>query len=676
MSDQVGSAQSINMSTTNGIAEEATSTEVDQIEPVEPSSSTVTTTTTTQSTDKTKSDDDNCTNEYTMNDSSKYEHQSKGRRIVIEDFTRFSESKIWDLMMTFYDNHGVLSWANGIVPYFVTSNAFIARSYAKIISGFFMDICSTQRRRNMNCSGGNGNGNNNSDHECFYIVEVGGGTGKLAFYILKHLEQMKGYSVDFPFEKIVYVLTDFTQSNIQFWEQHESLKPFVDDGRLEFAKFEAVNDTTLKLQSGKILRKGDVKNPMCIIANYLIDTLCNDAFQVEKGLMKEGLISLGVKENPSVSFDNNGNVDFNDPEIINNLLNEYKYNPISADYYSNLVDQEDVLHCSRIISWYENYFTGPEGSSLLIPIGFLNTIRHLSDISSGKAIIITGDKGNSNPDYFRGLSDPHIAVHGSFSIMVNFHAICLYIQSRGGFSLTCNQEESALQVNCFVLNGDDDNKNSTVDGSTLSFVNKDLDQLNNERKSKYPILSYSFEECINTFNPNDFFVIQKSLKEEANPSLLPIISLLKLSNWDPDVFYKFRDEILTTVSSAGPRLRQDLNIGISKIWDNYYHLGNYDNSKDIVFELGRLCYGLSLFEKALIYYQKSSIYYGDHHITFHNAGLCYFSLLNFEEARINFNKALGISPTYTKSKTWLEKVEKEILILNSKLSLTTTDYNV
>lgn len=36
---------------------------------------------------------------------------------------------------------------------------------------------------------------------------------------------------------------------------------------------------------------------------------------------------------------------------------------------------------------------------------------------------------------FRGLADPHIAVHGSFSVMVNYHAIGLYCTSRFGFVL-------------------------------------------------------------------------------------------------------------------------------------------------------------------------------------------------------------------------------------------------
>ncbi len=37
--------------------------------------------------------------------------------------------------------------------------------------------------------------------------------------------------------------------------------------------------------------------------------------------------------------------------------------------------------------------------------------------------MISGDKGNNNPEQFVGLMDPHIAVHGSFSLMVNYHAI-------------------------------------------------------------------------------------------------------------------------------------------------------------------------------------------------------------------------------------------------------------
>jgi hypothetical protein len=48
-------------------------------------------------------------------------------RCKLEDFVRCSESHLWKLMMSFYDRKGVESWAQGIVPHFITCNAFIGR---------------------------------------------------------------------------------------------------------------------------------------------------------------------------------------------------------------------------------------------------------------------------------------------------------------------------------------------------------------------------------------------------------------------------------------------------------------------------------------------------------------------------------------------------------------------
>ena len=59
------------------------------------------------------------------------------------------------------------------------------------------------------------------------------------------------------------------------------LKPFLDSGQLDMAIFDAVNDTTIRLsRSGVILGPGTCVNPICIVANYLFDTLCHDIFQV------------------------------------------------------------------------------------------------------------------------------------------------------------------------------------------------------------------------------------------------------------------------------------------------------------------------------------------------------------------------------------------------------------
>ena len=159
-----------------------------------------------------------------------------------------------------------------------------------------------------------------------YIIELGTGAGKFSFLMLKALWEMTDV-LPFPVEKIVYVMTDFTESNFNFWKTHPVLHEWVKKGALEFAIFDAVNDDVIKLHnSGKVLGGGDpTDNPICVVANYLFDTLCHDIFQVDKGVLKEGLISVGSsreKEDDTL-----------DPDIIKNFSNLYQHNEIDRDYY-------------------------------------------------------------------------------------------------------------------------------------------------------------------------------------------------------------------------------------------------------------------------------------------------------------------------------------------------------
>ena len=78
--------------------------------------------------------------------------------INIEKNQRFSRSHIWHAQRSFYDKKGADAWAKE-VPFYITSNPFIANAYAKIIISFIKDcrsqgICDT-----------------------FYLVELGAGPG-------------------------------------------------------------------------------------------------------------------------------------------------------------------------------------------------------------------------------------------------------------------------------------------------------------------------------------------------------------------------------------------------------------------------------------------------------------------------------------------------------------------
>mmetsp|Transcript_32669 Transcript_32669/g.40148 ORF Transcript_32669/g.40148 Transcript_32669/m.40148 type:complete len:521 (-) Transcript_32669:393-1955(-) len=505
----------------------------------------------------------------------------------------------------------------------------------------------------------------------------------------------------FPVENVVYVMTDFTESNLNFWKDHPALEPFVTSGQLDFAIFDAVNDTELRLQnSGVVLgppngdRDGETtKNPMCIVANYLFDTLCHDIFRVEGSVLKEGLISVGsARPNEANS---------SDPDIINHMRNEYDYRPLKdTEYYKNGRDGVDNVHLSRILAFYRDYYdkngddddnntptthkssgkddggrgTSARGdASILMPIGAIRAIRRLSNMShQKKLIILSGDKGNDDPEQFRGLVDPHLAVHGSFSVMVNYHAIGAYVTSRGGFSLHGSQHDASLKVSAFVLSGDndDDGADGTAVVETRSGDLSDFERWDRERSARYPMLKQCFEDNIVSFGPNDFFMLQRGMKEvtissgsgdaainETNLSLNSVVSLLKLSDWDADVFYKFRDIIISKVNTANPKLRKDLLQGVPRVWKNHFLLGR---DKDVAFEMGRLYYGLQMPRDGLKYYSSSVEIAGEHHVTYYNMGLCHYSLGEKRDAIECFSKSACLNESYVKASNWLEKVRREL----------------
>jgi len=141
--------------------------------------------------------------------------------------------------------------------------------------------------------------------------------------------------------------------------------------------------------------------------------------------------------------------------------------------------------------------------------------------------VLSGDKGNNNHEQFRGLADPHVAVHGSFSVMVNYHAIGLYCTSRSGFVLHDPQEEASLKVSALVFTGREEAHSSKRHGLS-AWIGSEVERLSAARSLAFPNLCRAFSESIAAFGPNDFFVMQKSMKEDSQrPALKAIVALLK-----------------------------------------------------------------------------------------------------------------------------------------------------
>src|SRR4051812_45702 len=154
-------------------------------------------------------------------------------RFPLETAGRLSRSVLWRLQGQFYERRGMAAWSEGEVPHHVTCNPYLARAYARVILGFVADWHDRLDRT-----------------QPLYIVELGAGSGRLAFHLLPELQRTlarAGIATR-------YVMTDVAEANLAAWRVHPQLRAWFEAGRLDLARFDAAHDRTIALErSGEML---------------------------------------------------------------------------------------------------------------------------------------------------------------------------------------------------------------------------------------------------------------------------------------------------------------------------------------------------------------------------------------------------------------------------------------
>ena len=185
------------------------------------------------------------------------------RPLIIEDAAPLRESQIWRLQREFYAAHGVHAWTTGTVPNFVTSNAYIAKGYAKVAMGLLRDTYG-------------GPASNVSTP--VLIVELGAGHGKLGYLIVETLLRYRSFypphcvPSGVPFKYILtgkcapprtlrdvdalgaranvahipFICADAFPATVDAWERNPSLRDFIEAGVVDTAVFDAERDTSVR----------------------------------------------------------------------------------------------------------------------------------------------------------------------------------------------------------------------------------------------------------------------------------------------------------------------------------------------------------------------------------------------------------------------------------------------
>lgn len=516
---------------------------------------------------------------------------------VLEEKQRFSRSCLWQLQRNFFEQQGIRAWQLGIVPHYVTSNPHVANAYAQVVLGFLRDC--------------QANGTYDPTQP-LYIVELGAGSGRFAYHFLQKFHPAYTQS-SLRQGVITYLLTDFTEQNLNYWQAHPSLQSFLTQGLLDVARFDAENDHTLTLQrAGNTLTAASLKNPLIVIANYVLDTLPQDLFFIEKGHIYESLITLTSSQ---------AEPDLSAPEILQRLTVNYTQQPLTGDFYEEAAFNQIL----------QNYQQTLADTYLLFPMVALRSLNRLRQLCDNKLLFLSGDKGYSQEEDLLFLEAPSIVRHGSFSLMVNYHAVGQYVQQQGGIFLNTPHRHNSLNI-CAAVFG--------------------------PQPPICPETRLAFTTAMTQNSPDDFFTLKRILEKHYDQlEIEQFLAYLRLSGWDANVFLDCFSAIMPQLESAPEALREELAWAVDNIWETYYPIGE---ARDLAFYLGMLLYALERYPEALSYLQRSHQLYGDDPSTLYNMGLCYYRLRQLDRALECMTYILEHTPEFEPAKAMRIKLRAEM----------------
>jgi tetratricopeptide (TPR) repeat protein len=308
----------------------------------------------------------------------------------IEDAKRLSYSKLWDIQRNYFHSKGIDAW-KGEVPFYVSSNCFIANAYAQMV----LRIIQQAHLKAPN------------QPPAFQIVELGAGTGKFSYYFLRFLLDLLAASkLDLKF---CYTVTDFSEKIIDSIQDNYSFTAL----KSNLAENQEVEFVVWDFEAAKkaIVKPG--YTPI-IIANYVFDCIRQDKFNIENGVLHEVQVALN---NRYLKFD------AENPKTLRDL--EFKESNLAVD--PNTYYQDPKLN-AVLMHYVDKMKTGTEFS---LPVGAFNFIDLLD--TSQPYYLLIGDKGLSSIQDFEATQKRELMSYdGCYSFLLNFDAINQYFDQSGG----------------------------------------------------------------------------------------------------------------------------------------------------------------------------------------------------------------------------------------------------
>jgi tetratricopeptide (TPR) repeat protein len=509
------------------------------------------------------------------------------KTITLGQESRMSECILWEIQENYYKNAGIDAWREN-VPCFVTSSAYMAETYSEMVMAFIQDYYD---QLDLN--------------EPLYVIEMACGSGRLSHLMLRELENKLSCFEKTRNVKLKYLMTDFSDSNPNFWQDHDTLKPFVEKGMLDFAVFNPMVDQSLTLRvSGEVVSGETVKNPVIALANYFFDTIRQDVFRVESKRLLEGLVK--IERNLE------GGVDPESPPHITQVKPTYRYRELrNENYYEN-------PGMNAVLGFYKH---NVKNGTILMPLGAFEAIQNLQTISNHRVMLLSSDKAFNNYEAMICYYMHDYAIHGgAFSYMVNYDAIGRYFANTpDGVWMTTTSGNMSLQTVCCL-------EMEAPPGG-------------------YERLSYAFQQKLERLNliNTACTLLPDELPQNPVAQIEHWLAYIRLNLSDPKIFSLVTNPLAALMPHILATQQQELLKMMDIARKNFFF---FPGEVNLPFWLSHLYFHLGMHEKSVECLNEAIKWYGEHEALLFLKGQSFEKINQWQSAQACYERALELQPNF------------------------------
>lgn len=545
---------------------------------------------------------------------------------TIEDnFTPVSQSPVWSRWST--EKTKTVSTSR---PDLLASNAFLANAYAKTLWNVFLDLRPSLEDVTHR-------------DEFLYLLDIDAGSGKFSHLVLQALMDIRD-RLPFRLEsKLKYVLTSPSAAQVRAWQAQPELQAYLAEGLVDFAVWDPAHENELRLVESQrpLSASRPSVYPLLVIANEVLQAQAVDVFQVRA-----------------------------DAEFT--LVEEHVGS--SSDFEPVFTRTSDLVHgvyptssWNTLLRGYQQHFQRNSRSSRFpFPTTTLTMLENLKALAKGHVIVLAADRGRHTlaqwqVDSSQDPVDDDIMIQEEHALtaMVNFHLLGLYCALDGGYALHTPQRDAMLTVSALVLH-------PSLSGWVDETGSESALSSHHTRVSRatYPFFHFAFEENFVRFTPHDFHVLVDVVMDDPiDEDGAALLSLLKLSRWDPDVVHRALPQIKSGFSSLTIEAKLDIILGLQKTERKAFTIGEVDTH----FDIGVVNYLHRDYRHALELYAISIAKFKPKKSTWFNIGICHAELKQHQAALEAFDQALAIDGNYAAAKTERNKALEKLKHDNDEL---------